>query len=124
MLTEVFTKLIDKLVASITTPEDLVLMTLLFGLGIMTTRWLPKYWNKQKRLDSEKEVCPLTGKKPKCEDIPALLSEIKEIQEEIQEVNVRVCKIMNILSKEYEGQWDRYLYDNDMSPNSVRTRKK
>lgn len=38
------------------------------------------------------------------------------MQEQNQEASVRITKVMNILSKEYDGQWDRYLYDKDLSP--------
>lgn len=116
MITEVLSKMISKLVEKFMTPEDLVLMTLLFALGILTTRLLPKFWSKPAISESGEKLCPLTGERLRCENIPQILEELKHVQEQNQEASVRITKVMNILSKEYDGQWDRYLYDKDLSP--------
>lgn len=109
--------MIDKLAEKFMTPEDLVLMILLFGLGILTTHLLPKYWSKPNISEKkEEQVCPVTGEKMRCDNIPGLIKELKHIQKQIADAENRISKIMNVLSKEYDGQWDRYLYDKDLSP--------
>ncbi len=52
----------------------------------------------------------------KCEEIPLLMEELELLQTQIVDAKIRVSKIMNVLSKEYDGQWDRYLYDKEVAP--------
>lgn len=52
----------------------------------------------------------------RCEEIPLLMEELEQLQAQIVDAKIRVSKIMNVISKEYDGQWDRYLYDKDLAP--------
>lgn len=116
MITDVFMKLLNKLIEKATTPEDLILMILLFGLGILATPLWKKYSNKPPTSEQKEELCPITGKKMKCEEIPKVLQELKQLQIHLHDAKLRITKIMNVVSKEYEGQWDRYLYDTNIDP--------
>lgn len=116
MLIDLLMKVVTKLIDKYMTVEDLLFLSFLFTLGIVTTLLYQKFWKKPVASGNDVDVCPLTGKELECKKIPPLIQELKKIQAQMIEAEVRVSKIMNILSKEYEGQWDRYLYDNSVSP--------
>jgi hypothetical protein len=102
-------------------------MSLLFGLGIMMPQLYQKYLNGQKKLETKENeiVCPVTGKLMECQKLPELLQELKLIQNQmsesqiqISEAELKLAKVMNVISKEYQGHWDRYMYDKDLDPSS------
>ncbi|MFA5071294.1 MAG: hypothetical protein WC511_02875 [Candidatus Pacearchaeota archaeon] len=131
MVIELFVKVIEKIVSKLTTPEDLIFMSIVLVFGIIAIPLWNKYFVGSSERAKEKpsitkkaeKICPVHGDKPKCQEIPELINEFNKLVQDLQKVakdNVdiqnRCAKIMNVISKEYEGRWDRYLYDKELTP--------
>ena len=116
MIEQTILKIVDKLVSMLTTPEDLIFTICLLGFGTVLIREWQK--SSKKNEDLKKEgvpLCPLTNQPAKCHDIPEVIVELKKISSDNKDIQNRTSKLMNIVSKEFEGRWDRYLYDKDLS---------
>ena len=119
MIIDLLTKVANKLIDKTDKPEDLILMIMLFILGIAMTLLFPKLWNKPEKSEKNEkavDLCPNTAVGNKCKNVTLVLEELQDLQDQIIDVSVRLTKIMNVLSKEYNGHWDRYLFDKDVSP--------
>lgn len=51
-----------------------------------------------------------------CETRKFFLNEMLKFDVEKHEVNVKLAKVMNIISKEFDKKYDRYLYDAEVDP--------
>ncbi len=117
MFEQMMVKIVDKLVSMLTTPEDLIFTICLLGFGTVLIREWQKSLKKNEEPKKENvPLCPLTKLPAKCHDIPEVIVELKKISADNKDIQNRTSKLMNIVSKEFEGRWDRYLYDRDISP--------
>lgn len=116
MIEQTILKIVDKLVSTLSTPEDLVFTIILLVFGTVMIREWKKSLKKKEDPKEIVPICPLTDLPAKCNDIPEVVKELRKIKEDNKDIQARTSKLMNIISKEFEGRWDRYLYDRDLSP--------
>ena len=114
-------KILEKIFAKVTSVEDLIFLLIFFSAGI----WISRYWMKYQKLQQElqKKLGGPKDSKPEAireietySKAPHSCHNFENLLKENNEIKMRLSKVMNVLSKEFDQTWDRYLYDANRDP--------